>query len=61
MTNKKISYLLKGIDPDFWIDVKLLSVIERITIKELILRAINLYIEGKDRPNFERISNDDRH
>ena len=41
-------YLLRGIDPDRWIEIKHFCLDEGITMKEFILSAIDFFIENQN-------------
>jgi len=41
-------YLLRGIDPDRWIEIKHFCLDEGITMKEFILAAIDFFIKHQN-------------
>lgn len=47
MLIKSASYLLKEVDPDLWMQLKHRAVDERTTIKEILIKAIKLYLSKK--------------
>jgi len=46
MAAGKMAYTITGIDPPFWARVKAAATIERVTIKELILIALEEHMEN---------------
>lgn len=46
-TNKKLNYLLRDIPPSLWRRAKHVGVEEDITLRELLLKALDKYCESK--------------
>lgn len=64
MKSKNISYSLRNLDDQYWQTVREFSVHHRITIKAMILHAIDEYMarhKRKERKQNKEVKTHDRH
>jgi len=45
---KKLNYMLKGIPPEFWHQVKIYCITNKITIKQLIIDLLKKHLDEEE-------------
>lgn len=48
MKHKEVSYMITGINKDLWQRVKMQALIQDVTIKELVIKALTNYVQEQE-------------
>ncbi len=48
-----MTYLLRNIDPEFWRKVKIKALENDLSVQDVIIKLLNLWVQGKIKPELK--------